>query len=74
MLSWLLALCGIFLSCRPSVLDNFALLSGQLNSLGRLLKSDRMPALRNYVFLPLELNPERDVELEVGEILRKSWQ
>ncbi|XP_064605663.1 mediator of RNA polymerase II transcription subunit 8-like isoform X2 [Liolophura sinensis] len=48
----------------PSVLDNFALLSGQLNSLGRLLKSERMPALRNYVFLPLELNPERDVELE----------
>ncbi|KAK3584908.1 hypothetical protein CHS0354_021781 [Potamilus streckersoni] len=48
----------------PSVLDNFALLSGQLNSLGRLLKNDKVPALRNHVFLPLVLSPDRDAELE----------
>ncbi|XP_069126649.1 mediator of RNA polymerase II transcription subunit 8-B-like isoform X2 [Argopecten irradians] len=48
----------------PSVLDNFALLSGQLNSLGKLLKSEKVPALRNQILLPLALSPERDQELE----------
>ncbi|XP_060073506.1 mediator of RNA polymerase II transcription subunit 8-B-like [Ylistrum balloti] len=48
----------------PSVLDNFALLSGQLNSLGKLLKSEKVPVLRNQILLPLALSPERDQELE----------
>lgn len=48
----------------PSVLDSFALLSGQLNSLGRVLKNEKVPALRNHLLLPLVLSPERDPELE----------
>ncbi|OWF41398.1 Mediator of RNA polymerase II transcription subunit 8 [Mizuhopecten yessoensis] len=48
----------------PSVLDNFALLSGQLNSLGKLLKSEKVPILRNQILLPLALSPDRDQELE----------
>ncbi|XP_041359568.1 mediator of RNA polymerase II transcription subunit 8-like [Gigantopelta aegis] len=48
----------------PSVLDNFALLSGQLNVLGKLLKSDKIPALRNYALFPVLLSPDRDPELE----------
>ena len=47
------------------MLDNFALLSGQINMLTRLIKSDRIPQLRGYVLLPLVLSPERDAELEV---------
>ncbi|XP_052080141.1 mediator of RNA polymerase II transcription subunit 8-B-like [Mytilus californianus] len=48
----------------PSVLDNFALISGQLNSLGKVLKNDRSPHLRNHLLLPLALRPDRDAELE----------
>lgn len=48
----------------PSVLDNFALLSGQLNSLGRVLKSDKMPSLKNQLLLPILLNPEHDESLK----------
>ena len=48
------------------MLDNFALLSGQLNSLGRVLKNEKVPALRNHLLLPLVLSPERDQELEVS--------
>ena len=47
------------------MLDNFALLSGQITTLNRLLKNDKTPPLRNYVFLPLVLAPERDPALEV---------
>ncbi|XP_060577611.1 mediator of RNA polymerase II transcription subunit 8-like [Ruditapes philippinarum] len=42
----------------PSLLDNFALLSGQLNSLSRVLKSDKMPSLKSQLILPIELSPE----------------
>ncbi|XP_067677842.1 mediator of RNA polymerase II transcription subunit 8-like [Haliotis asinina] len=48
----------------PNVLDNFALLSGQLNSLGKQLKGDKITTLRNYVLFPVLLSPERDLELE----------
>ncbi|GAB1605815.1 mediator of RNA polymerase II transcription subunit 8-like isoform X2 [Argonauta hians] len=48
----------------PNALDNFALLSGQLNSLTRLLKSEKIPPLKNYVLLPLALSPDKDTELE----------
>lgn len=51
------------LCCRPSLLDNFALLSGQLNSLWRVLKSDKVPALKNQLLLPLVLSPEPDENL-----------
>ena len=48
------------------MLDNFALLSGQISLLNRLMKNEKMPIFRNYVMLPLTLSPERDAELEVG--------
>ncbi|XP_038049612.1 mediator of RNA polymerase II transcription subunit 8-like [Patiria miniata] len=48
----------------PSVLNNFALLSGQINMLNKVLKSDKTPALRNLVLLPLKLSQDRDEELE----------
>ncbi|CAH1772744.1 unnamed protein product, partial [Owenia fusiformis] len=48
----------------PSMLDSYALLSGQMNSLQKLLKSDKMPNLRNQIVLPLALVPERDPEVE----------
>jgi len=51
--------------CRPTVLDNFALLSGHISTLNRLLSSDKMPALKNYAVIPLALSPGRDTELEV---------
>ncbi|KAL4237057.1 mediator of RNA polymerase II transcription subunit 8 [Mactra antiquata] len=47
----------------PSLLDNFALLSGQLNSLGRVLKSDKVPSLKNQLLLPLLLHPDPDENL-----------
>ncbi|KAK7502260.1 hypothetical protein BaRGS_00006624 [Batillaria attramentaria] len=49
---------------RPSALDNFALLSGQLNSLKQLLKGDKMPPLRNYVLFPVLLSQDADPHLE----------
>lgn len=45
-------------------MDNFALISGQLNSLGKVLKNERSPHLRNHLLLPLALRPDRDAELE----------
>lgn len=48
----------------PSVLDSFALLSGQINSLNRLLKNEKTPLFHNQVCLPLVLSPDRDVQLE----------
>ncbi|XP_013407255.1 mediator of RNA polymerase II transcription subunit 8-B [Lingula anatina] len=48
----------------PSVLDSFALLSGQISSLNKLLKHEKTPLLRNYVLLPLLLSPDRDADLE----------
>ena len=50
------------------MLDNFALLSGQISMLTRLIKSERIPQLRGYVLLPLVLSPERDAELEVTQL------
>ncbi|XP_033636315.1 mediator of RNA polymerase II transcription subunit 8-like [Asterias rubens] len=48
----------------PSVLNSFALLSGQINTLNKVLKSDKTPALRNLVLLPLKLSQDKDEELE----------
>ncbi|XP_030647751.1 mediator of RNA polymerase II transcription subunit 8 [Chanos chanos] len=47
----------------PSVLDNFALLSGQLNTINKLLKNEKTPSFRNQIIIPLLLSPERDEEL-----------
>ena len=55
--------------CRPTVLDNFALISGQISTLNRYLKGDKTPTLRNYVLLPLVLAHEPDAELEVSLVL-----
>ncbi|XP_061191112.1 mediator of RNA polymerase II transcription subunit 8-A-like, partial [Saccostrea echinata] len=48
----------------PTMLDNFALLSGQLNTLGKLLRNEKVPPLRNSVLLPIALSGDRDQELE----------
>uniref|UniRef100_S4RXP2 Mediator of RNA polymerase II transcription subunit 8 n=1 Tax=Petromyzon marinus TaxID=7757 RepID=S4RXP2_PETMA len=47
----------------PSMLDSFALLSGQLNSLNKLLRNDKTPCLRGQIIMPLLLSPDRDDEL-----------
>ncbi|XP_018325068.1 mediator of RNA polymerase II transcription subunit 8 isoform X2 [Agrilus planipennis] len=47
----------------PTFLDNFALISGQLTSLSKLLSHDKCPTLRNLTVLPLLLSPERDDQL-----------
>ncbi|XP_071494403.1 mediator of RNA polymerase II transcription subunit 8-like [Diadema antillarum] len=48
----------------PSVLNSFALLSGQINTLNKHLKSDKTPSLKNLILLPLKLSQDRDEELE----------
>lgn len=57
---------GVFLCPRPSVLDNFALLSGQLNTINKLLRNEKTPSLRNQVIIPLLLSPDRDEDLAVS--------
>jgi mediator of RNA polymerase II transcription subunit 8 len=44
-------------------LDNFALISSQINNLMKILRNEKTPPLRNRLFLPLALHPERDEEL-----------
>lgn len=51
---------------RPSVLDNFALLSGQLNTINKVLKNEKTPSYRSQVIIPLLLSPDRDEELVVS--------
>ncbi|EFN77508.1 mediator of RNA polymerase II transcription subunit 8 isoform X2 [Harpegnathos saltator] len=47
----------------PNFLDNYALISGHLTSLSKILAPDKAPNLRNYTVLPLRLSPEKDEEL-----------
>ncbi|XP_042900046.1 mediator of RNA polymerase II transcription subunit 8 [Parasteatoda tepidariorum] len=47
----------------PMVLDNFALLSGQVNTVLKILRNEKTPLLRNRILLPLVLSPDRDEEL-----------
>jgi len=54
----------------PSVLDSFALLSSQLCTLQKLLTNEKTAQLKNYVFVPLHLQPDRDMELEVCDVFR----
>ncbi|XP_061634066.1 mediator of RNA polymerase II transcription subunit 8 isoform X2 [Phyllopteryx taeniolatus] len=52
----------------PSVLDNFALLSGQLNTINKLLKNDKTPSFRNQLIIPLLLSQDRDDDLAVRRV------
>ncbi|XP_045474245.1 mediator of RNA polymerase II transcription subunit 8 [Harmonia axyridis] len=47
----------------PNFLDNYALISGQLTALTKVLSHDKCPLLRNLTLLPLLLSPERDEQL-----------
>lgn len=57
---------------RPSVLDNFALLSGQLNTINKLLRNEKTPSYKSLVIIPLLLSPDRDEELAVS-VLRQVY-
>ena len=46
-----------------SFLDNFALISGQINNMMKVIKSDRTPSYKNRIVLPLLLSPDHDEEL-----------
>lgn len=48
----------------PQVLDNFAVISGQVSTLIKVLKNDRTPVLRNLVVLPLLVQQEQDTDLQ----------
>lgn len=58
---------------RPSVLDNFALLSGQLNTINKVLKNEKTPSYRSQVIIPLLLSPDRDEELLVSVFTDSLW-
>ncbi|KAG8185826.1 hypothetical protein JTE90_024803 [Oedothorax gibbosus] len=47
----------------PNVLDNFALISGQVNTVLKILRNEKAPTLRNKIVLPLVLSQDRDEEL-----------
>lgn len=46
-----------------SFLDNYALISGQINNMMKVIKSDRTPSYKNRIVLPLLLSPDHDEEL-----------
>lgn len=48
----------------PSVLDSFALLSGQMSSLFNLLQSEKVSPLQNYPVIPLRLGQDNDQFLQ----------
>ncbi|XP_028967438.1 mediator of RNA polymerase II transcription subunit 8 [Galendromus occidentalis] len=48
----------------PAVLDYFALISGQMNNLLKVLRSDKLPKLRNRIILPLLVSPDPDPDLQ----------
>ncbi|XP_045447445.1 mediator of RNA polymerase II transcription subunit 8 [Melitaea cinxia] len=47
----------------PTFLDNYAILSGHLTGLSKILQNELAPSLRSVVVLPLQLGCERDEEL-----------
>lgn len=47
----------------PTVLDNFALISGQFTAISKMLAPDKTPPLRNLTILPLLLSQDKDDEL-----------
>ncbi|XP_005102532.2 mediator of RNA polymerase II transcription subunit 8 [Aplysia californica] len=48
----------------PSLMESFGVLSSGLSTTKRLLKTEKMPLLRNYVLFPILLSPDRDPHLE----------
>lgn len=48
----------------PTVLDSFALLSGQMSSLFNLLQSEKIAPLQNYPVIPLRLSQDDDPFLQ----------
>ena len=51
------------LACRPSFLDSYALVSGQLNTMVKSIKNERTPSFKRYICLPLTLSQDRDEDL-----------
>ncbi|CAD5111249.1 DgyrCDS577 [Dimorphilus gyrociliatus] len=47
----------------PSFLDNFAIISSQINTLTRFIKNEKTIQLKSYELLPLSLNPNIDENL-----------
>ncbi|XP_065069872.1 mediator of RNA polymerase II transcription subunit 8-A-like isoform X2 [Rhopilema esculentum] len=50
----------------PQMLDSFAVLSGQINTLNKMIKGERIPILRNLVLFPIMVSLDRDESLEKG--------
>jgi len=50
----------------PQMLDNFAVLSGQISTLNKLLKNERMPVLRNLCVLPILVSLDQDEQLTMA--------
>jgi len=48
----------------PSLMESFGVLSSGLSTTKRLLKTEKMPLLRNYALFPILLSPDRDPQLE----------
>lgn len=48
----------------PDILESFSVISGQMNTLIRLLKSDKVPLLKALTAIPLALSPDKDPQLE----------
>lgn len=46
-----------------SFLDNFALISGQINNMMKVIKNERTPSYKQRIVLPLLLSPDQDDEL-----------
>jgi len=46
-----------------SFLDNYGIITGQMNSLLKQMKHEKTPPLKKYITLPLLLSPDRDEEL-----------
>merc|ERR1712110_937846 len=45
-------------------MESFSVLSSGLSTSKRLLKTEKMPLLRNYALFPILLSPDRDPHLE----------
>lgn len=48
----------------PQMLDSFAVLSGQINTLSKMMKDERMPIFRNLMLFPILVSLDRDESLE----------
>ncbi|BFY99670.1 hypothetical protein BsWGS_02710 [Bradybaena similaris] len=48
----------------PNMMEHFGVLSSGLSTIKRLLKTEKMPLLRNYALFPILLSPDRDPHLE----------